>query len=86
MIELDIINQSDNLRFYIEHIWPKDYMLYIYDEGEHYRLQCDSCCFWDGNYTLTLNYDDIALIRICLYKGNFEQVRNVSKNKRRIYQ
>ena len=84
MIELDIINPSDRLRFYIQNIWPDDEYLYVYDEGEHYYIRCDSCTFHDGNYTVTLKYE-IAIIRLILYSKDFEQVRNTTKNKRRIY-
>lgn len=85
MIELDIINPSDDLRAYITSIWPDDEYMYVYDEGEHYYIKCDMCTFWDGNYTITLNYENRAIIRLSLYKGEFEQVRNITKNKRRIY-
>lgn len=84
MAELDIIKPSDRLRFYIQHIWPEDEYLYVYDEGEHFYIRCDSCTFWDGNYTLTLKYE-IASIRLILYSKDFEQVRNIAKNKRRLY-
>ena len=82
MIELDIINPSDTLRFTIQNVWP-DYM-YIYDEGEHFRVRCDTCTFWNGNYTLMLKYE-YALISLILYSKDFEQVRNITKNKRRLY-
>lgn len=84
MIELDIINPSDRLRFYIQKIWPEDEYLYVFDEGEHYYIRCDRCTFNDGNYTITLKYE-IAIIRLILYSKDFEQVRNITKNKRRIY-
>lgn len=85
MIELDVINPSEDLRAYITNIWPEDEYLYNYDEGEHYFIKCDLCNFWDGNYTITLNYENRAFIRLSLYKGEFEQVRNITKNKRRLY-
>lgn len=84
MAELDIINPSDRLRFYIQTIWPEDEYLYVYDEGEHFYIRCDDCVFWRGNYTLTLKYE-IALIRLIVYSNDYEQVRNISKNKRRLY-
>lgn len=33
MIELDIINPSDDLRFTIQHVWPDDEYLYVYKKG-----------------------------------------------------
>lgn len=86
MIELDVLNPSEELRLYIANIWPDDEYMYVYDEGEHYYIKCDNCTFWDGNYTITLNYDNKAYIRLNLFKGNFEQVRNITKNKRRLYE
>ena len=85
MIELDIINPSETLSSYIMSIWPKDFYMYVYKDGEHYYISCDHCAFWDGNYTLTLSYYKRAFIRLSLYKGEFEQVRNITKNKRRLY-
>ena len=85
MIELDVINPSEELRLYITNIWPEYEYMYVYDEGEHFYIQCDNCTFWDGNYTITLDYDGKAYIRLNLFKGNFEQVRNITKNKRRLY-
>ncbi len=84
MIELDIINPSDRLRFTIQNVWPDDESLYVYNEGEHFYITCDSCTFYDGNYTITLKYE-LAIIRLILYSKDFEQVRNITKNKRRIY-
>lgn len=85
MIELDVINPSEELRLYITSIWPEDEYMYVYDEGEHYYIKCDRCTFWDGNYTIFLEYDNKARISLNLFKGNFEQVRNITKNKRRLY-
>lgn len=85
MIELDIINPSDDLRAYIVNVWPDDEYMYVHDEGEHYYIKCDDCTFWDGNYTITLKYGTRAIVRMSLYKGEFEQVRSINKNKRGIY-
>jgi len=84
MIELDIINPSDGLRFTIQEVWPDDEYLYVYDEGEHFYVTCDHCTFWRGNYTLTLEYQR-AFIRLIIYSNDYEQVRNITKNKRRLY-
>lgn len=84
MIEIDIINPSERLSYTIRNAWPDDEYLYNYDEGEHYYITCDHCTFWNGNYTLTLRYE-CASIRLNLYSKDFEQVRNITKNKRRLY-
>ena len=88
MIELDIIKPSVVLRRYLNNIWPEDEYLYVYEgiEIEHCYIKCDNCTFWDGNYTITLDYDNRAYIRLNLFKGDFEQVRNITKNKRRLYE
>lgn len=85
MIELDVLNPDDELKAYITSIWPDDEYLYVYDEGEHYYIKCDECTFWDGNYTITLKYEQYALIRLIIYHNHCEAVYNITKNKRRRY-
>lgn len=74
MIEIDIMDPSDDLKFYIKNIWPDDKCMYIYDDVEHFFIKCDVCLFRDGKYTIILKYDDRAFIRLDLYKEEFGQV------------
>lgn len=82
MIKIDIINPSTRLRAFIKTVWPKQY---VDEEGGHCYIRCDDCELCGGNYIITLNADNIGMIRILLFKDEFEQVRNINKNKRRIY-
>ena len=80
MIELDIINPSDGLCFTIQKVWPDDEYLYVYDEGEHFYIKCDHYTFWRDNYALTIEYQR-AFNRLIIYSNDYEQVRNITKNK-----
>lgn len=83
MIEIDVLNPDEFLIAYITNIWPEDEYLYVYDEGNHYYLKCDDCTFWAGDYTISLKYEDTALIRLVLTHEHFEAIYNVTKNKNR---
>lgn len=84
MIELDIKHPTERLRKAIQKVWPDDMYSCVIDEDIHYYIKCDTCSFWDGSYTITLKYE-LAIIRIYLFKGTFDQVRSINKNKRRLY-